>query len=96
MTDQVVAFPEGPGPGLPGCGAEQVGEGGDLQGQRVPQPRVIQGGPARRQLRGHDVPRLPRGRSGRGSGRAGQLGGYFPVILPIWAMDVGFQLLLAG
>jgi hypothetical protein len=25
-----------------------------------------------------------------------QLGGYFPVILPIWAMDVGFLLILAG
>ena len=25
-----------------------------------------------------------------------QLGGYFPVILPVWAMDVGFLLILAG
>jgi hypothetical protein len=25
-----------------------------------------------------------------------QLGAYFPVILPIWAMDVGFLLILAG
>jgi hypothetical protein len=25
-----------------------------------------------------------------------QLGGYFPVILPIWAMDAGFLLILAG
>ena len=25
-----------------------------------------------------------------------QFGGYFPVILPIWAMDVGFLLILAG
>ena len=25
-----------------------------------------------------------------------QLGGYFPVILPIWAMDVGFLLIVAG
>jgi hypothetical protein len=25
-----------------------------------------------------------------------QLGGYFPVILPVWAMDVGFLLIIAG